>query len=158
MEILNHASSTLIIFHDFNFRGLAVLSQNSRNINASKISRYTVVYPASYMTYAEYVRTYRVSCIIDKWLHACLYTPLPALSTFLAIIIALIWLMLCKGFSLANISHYGSRCSTLTSTDNTRLKVSSGCSTISSFITSTMKHVSRLLLLTVPTIRSENDK
>ncbi len=42
MEILNRASSTSIIFHDFNFRGLAVLSQNSRNINASKITRYTV--------------------------------------------------------------------------------------------------------------------
>ncbi len=43
MEILNRASSTLIIiFQDFNFRGLAVLSRNSRNINASKITRYTV--------------------------------------------------------------------------------------------------------------------
>ncbi len=29
-------------FHDFNFWGLAVLSRNSRNINASKITRYTV--------------------------------------------------------------------------------------------------------------------
>ncbi len=29
-------------FHDFNFRGLAVLSRNSRNINASKITRYRV--------------------------------------------------------------------------------------------------------------------
>ncbi len=43
MEILNRASSTLIIFHDFNFRGLAVLSRNSQNINASKITRYTVL-------------------------------------------------------------------------------------------------------------------
>ncbi len=43
MEILNRASSTLIIFHDFNFRGLAVLSRNSRNINASKMTRYTVL-------------------------------------------------------------------------------------------------------------------
>ena len=42
MEILNRASSTLIIFYDFNFRGLAVLSPNSRNRNASKITRYTV--------------------------------------------------------------------------------------------------------------------
>ncbi len=41
-EILMPRSSTLIIFHDFNFRGLAVLSRNSRNINASKITRYTV--------------------------------------------------------------------------------------------------------------------
>ncbi len=31
-------------FHDFNFRRLAVLSRNSRNINASKITRYTVIH------------------------------------------------------------------------------------------------------------------
>ena len=50
METLNRASSTLIIkFQDFNelifnFRGLAVLSRNLRNINASKIPCYTVQY------------------------------------------------------------------------------------------------------------------
>ncbi len=32
----------LLHIHDFNFRGLAVLSRNLRNINASKITRYTV--------------------------------------------------------------------------------------------------------------------
>ncbi len=41
MEILNHASSHI---QDFYFRGLAVLSRNSRNINASKITRSTVVH------------------------------------------------------------------------------------------------------------------
>ncbi len=40
METLNRASSTLIIFH---FRGLVVLSRNSRNMNSSKITRDTVL-------------------------------------------------------------------------------------------------------------------
>ncbi len=41
MEILNHACSHI---NCLSFRGLAVLSRNSRNMNASKITHYTVVY------------------------------------------------------------------------------------------------------------------
>ena len=50
MEILNHASSHINCLSRFCFRGLAVLSRNSQNINASKITRYTVQCLHVYMT------------------------------------------------------------------------------------------------------------
>ncbi len=48
MEILNHHASSHII----HYRGLAVLSRNSRNINASKIIHYTV-YGIRYQNYTD---------------------------------------------------------------------------------------------------------
>ncbi len=50
MEILNHHTSSHINYLSrFFFRRLALLSRNSRNINASKITRYTVY------TYGDFV-------------------------------------------------------------------------------------------------------
>ncbi len=63
-------------FHNFNFRGLAVLSRNSRNINASKIIHYTVYKQgATSNSVLTSISVYALQCAESLQITKCLNRP-----------------------------------------------------------------------------------